>query len=199
MDSSEKAALQSLLLPKDFQQLCQLSEMGNQFLQKQGDSAWEKIDCFILKWIADINFINLVNSLSYPKTYFRIPISKPEDKFCLTLFIFKSTISDGRAVLLHTYSYHLPNGDSYDEDMIINPPAVVDEKYICQTPLHSHRAICHSCIAWTEGHVTVVEQQFETVNEHQLRFLSEEIRPMYHCTLDKSMGEMVHRIQVIFK
>lgn len=186
------------LLPEDQQQLLQINAAINNLFHKDSDSAWFQLDTFVMDLIKSIEFKRIADSLPTPETYYRIALSSVAEPICVVMFVFKAHQKNGQVILLHTYNHYSPNDRIYSIESITNPIEAGATQIIRQTPPHTHKAICHSCIAWIDGQAIVNEQFYSSIDEAKVEFIQEEEKNLHQCTLDNRPGSTIHSISVTF-
>ena len=195
MDNND---LLSCLSFDDREELLKIGQTINSFFRVDGDKFWNQMDSVMLKLIKPLQFDSIVNQLPAPENYHRISLTAPDEPIDVVFLVFKNNKNEGAAVLINTYDSRDPNDKIFSSNMIDNNLSAKPGHIILQTPAHNHKAVCHTCVAWTKNNVTVSEQYYRLADDDTLQLIKNEQQAVNQCGYDNTQGKIIHRISVDF-
>lgn len=195
MDNTD---LLSCLSFDDREELLKIGQTINSLFRSEGNQFWNQMDRLMLELIKPLQFDNIVNQLPVPDDYHRISLAAPDEAIDVVFLVFKDNTNEGAAVLINTYDSREPNGKIFASNMIDNNRSEKPGHIILQTPAHTHKAVCHTCVAWTKNNVTVSEQYYRLADDDTLQLIKNEQQAVHQCGYDNTCGKIIHRISVDF-
>lgn len=186
------------LYPQDQNELLHLSAVINQLFKKHGALAWNRLDQLILNLIKPIHFSRIINHLPIAQNYHRLSLSPEIYPISVVLFIVNCSEKNGAVALIHTYDNHDPNGTIYNDYAIDNPISPKPGHVLRVIPPHSHKAFCHSIVAWIQNNALITEQFYQLIDRNTLHIEKNEERFLYACGIDQSPGKTIHSLTIDF-
>lgn len=188
----------SCLSSEDQKDLLQIGVAVNSLFRLHGDVIWHQLNTLIPELIKPLEFQSIINQLPPPQNYHRISVAAAQDSIDVVFLLFKVDKNDGAAVLINTYGSHDPNDRIFDTNAIINNIVTKDGHILRQTPVHSHKVICHSCVAWVTDNVIVSEQFYQLKDNKELHLTKNILHGLHDCGYDNTLGKVIHSIAVDF-
>lgn len=188
----------SCLSSDDRKDLLQIGVAVNSLFQLHGDVIWHQMNTLIPELIKPLQFQSILNQLPPSPNYHRISLSAAQDAIDVVFLVFKVDKNDRAAVLINTYGSHDPNDRMFDTNAIVNNILTEPGHILRQTPVHSHKVICHSCVAWVTDNVTVSEQFYQLEDNDVLQLTKNVLHGLYDCGYDNTLGKVIHSIAVDF-
>lgn len=168
------------------------------YLNNADISSSHAMNTVVVNLLKHINFNSVIDSLPIPEKYHRISLCPEEETLDVVLFVFKSPTGSDQVALLHTYDNRQPNKCIYSTEDVINPILPKKGSIVTQTPPHSHKASCHSCVAWIKNKCSITEQFYQLKENNRLFLCKNEERSLYDCGFENSLGKIVHSISITF-